>query len=270
MIRITDSEFKYLVDYLKKHYGINLAQKRVLLEGRLTSYLEDHHYENFSAYIKALEADNTGKEITNLLNKVTTNHTFFMRESDHFDYFRDQVLPILERDVRDRDLRIWCAASSTGEEPYTLAMILNDYFGGKTPKWDTTLLATDLSQKVLNIAKLGVYSGEALKDMPAVWQKKYFQKYGNEGQVQVVESLRSKVVYKTFNLMDSITAKKPYQVVFCRNVMIYFDMPTKAALVDRIYNAMCPGGFLFIGHTESIPKPTRFNYIMPSIYQKGV
>ncbi len=269
MMKITDAEFKYLVDYLKKHYGINLAQKRVLLEGRLTSYLEEHNYADYSAYIKALERDTTGKEITTLLNKVTTNHTFFMREADHFDYFKNQVLPMLERDVRDRDLRIWCAASSSGEEPYTLAMVLKDYFGSKTPKWDSKLLATDLSQKVLEIAKLGVYSAEALKDMPDVWKKKYFTKYG-DNQVQVVPELRSEVVYRPFNLMDPIHVKKPYQVVFCRNVMIYFDTPTKAALVQRIYDALCPGGFLFIGHTESIPKPTPFNYIMPSVYQKGV
>lgn len=269
MIKITDSEFKYLVDYLKKHYGINLGQKRVLLEGRLTSYLEEHHYTDYSAYIKAIERDTTGKEITNLLNKVTTNHTFFMREADHFDYLKNQVLPMLERDVRDHDLRIWCAASSSGEEPYTLAMILNDYFGSKTPKWDKKLLATDLSQKVLEMAKLGVYSEESIKDVPEVWKKKYFKKYA-DGQVQVVDSLRSEVVYRPFNLMDPIVAKKPYQVVFCRNVMIYFDTPTKAALVQRIYNSLCPGGFFFIGHTESIPKPTPFNYIMPSVYQKGV
>lgn len=269
MVKITDPEFHYLVDYLKKHYGINLAQKRVLLEGRLASYLEEHNYKSYGEYIKAVELDRTGHEITNLLNKVTTNHTFFMREADHFDYFKEKVLPILERDIRDRDLRIWCAASSTGEEPYTLAMILKDYFGNKTPKWDTKLLATDISQKVLDIARNGVYVNESIKDVPELWKKKYFTKSGPD-HVQVVPEIRSEVVYRIFNLMDPIVVKKPYQVVFCRNVMIYFDGPTKSAVVDRIYNALCPGGFLFIGHTESIPKPTPFNYIMPSVYQKGV
>lgn len=269
MIKITDSEFQHLVDYLKKHYGINLQQKRVLLEGRLASYLEEHHFANYGEYIKALEADTSGHEITNLLNKVTTNHTYFMREADHFDYFRNQVLPILERDVRDHDLRIWCAASSTGEEPYTLAMILNDYFGSKVPKWDTKLLATDISLKVLEIAKLGVYHNESLKDVPEQWKRKYFTKHDDDS-VQVVQEIRNNVVYRQFNLMDHIVAKKPYQVIFCRNVMIYFDAPTKADLIERMYNALCPGGFLFIGHTESIAKPSPFNYIMPSVYQKGM
>jgi len=273
MIKITDAEFAHLVDFLKRKYGINLQQKRVLLEGRLTSYLEQKGFTNYGDYIKSVEMDKTGKEITNLLNKVTTNHTFFMREAEHFHYFRDKVLPGLERNVRDRDLRIWCAASSSGEEPYTLAMILRDYFGGKMPKWDTKLLATDLSQKVLDIARTGVYAEEAIKDVPAAWKSKYFTKASpnknGEPMVQVAQEIKNEVIYKIFNLMDPIVAKKPYQVVFCRNVMIYFDAPTKAALVDRIYDATCPGGYLFIGHTESLPKPTRYNYIMPSVYQKG-
>jgi len=269
MIKIKDNEFKYLVEYLKSNYGINLINKRVLLEGRLGNYLAEHGFKDYSSYIKAVQNDKSGKELTHLLNSVTTNHTYFMRESDHFDYFRTTVLPLLDQNVRDRDLRVWCAASSTGEEPYTLAMILNDYFGGKVPKWDKKLLATDISLKVLEQARNGMYAEESIKEIPDTWKRKYFKPQGN-GIVQVVPEIRSEVIYKQFNLMDPIKYKKPYQVVFCRNVMIYFDGPTKTALVDRIYDCMCPGGFLFIGHTESLSKPTRFNYIKPSIYQKGV
>ena len=273
MIKITDQEFRNLVEFLKNKYGINLEQKRVLLEGRLTGYLEKNGFTNYADYIKAVQLDKTGKEITNLLNKVTTNHTYFMRESEHFHYFKDHVLPDLEQRVRDKDLRIWCAASSSGEEPYTLAMLLRDHFGGKIPKWDTKLLATDLSQKVLEQAKAGLYMEEAIKDVPSLWKKKYFAKApankNGDPMVQVTREIKNEVVYKIFNLMDPIVAKKPYQVVFCRNVMIYFDMQTKAALVNRIYDATCPGGYLFIGHTESLPKPSRYNYIMPSVYQKG-
>ncbi|MCL2034620.1 MAG: protein-glutamate O-methyltransferase CheR [Oscillospiraceae bacterium] len=273
MIKITDQEFKSLVEFLKNKYGINLEQKRVLLEGRLTGYLEKSGFTNYTDYIKSVQLDKTGKEITNLLNKVTTNHTYFMREAEHFHLFKDHVLPELEQRVKDKDLRIWCAASSSGEEPYTLAMLLRDHFGGKTPKWDTKLLATDLSQKVLEQAKAGLYMEEAIKDVPASWKKKYFMKAppnkNGDPMVQVTQEIKNEVVYKIFNLMDPIVAKKPYQVVFCRNVMIYFDMPTKLALVNRIYDATCPGGYLFIGHTESLPKPTRYNYIQPSVYQKG-
>jgi chemotaxis protein methyltransferase CheR len=268
MIKLTDGEFRQLVDFVKGNYGINLTQKRVLLEGRLANYLADRGFTDFSGYIRVLEADRTGQEVTTLLNKVTTNHTYFMREADHFDYFRDRVLPYWEPRIADRDFRIWCAASSTGEEPYTLAMILQDYFGGKIPPWDKALLASDLSERVLEMAQNGVYSLESIKNIPAAWKNKYFQKYDAE-QVRVVEKLRKEIVYRKFNLMDPISARRPFHVIFCRNVMIYFDAPTKAALVERMYDVMAPGGFLFVGHTESVARPTRFNYVMPSVYQKG-
>jgi chemotaxis protein methyltransferase CheR len=268
MISIKDDEFKYLVTMVKSKYGINLTQKRVLLEGRLTNYLTEQGYADYRAYIQVLEHDQTGKEITNFLNKVTTNHTYFMRESDHFDFFRDRVLPMLEQRVTDRDLRIWCAASSTGEEPYTLAMILHDYFGGKTPHWDKRLLATDLSEKVLEQARLGQYPLEATEKLPETWKRKYFHKVDTD-TVQVTDTIRKEIIFRKFNLMDKIVAKRPYHVIFCRNVMIYFDAPTKADLVERMYDVMTPGGFLFVGHTESVSKPTRFNYVMPSVYQKG-
>jgi chemotaxis protein methyltransferase CheR len=268
MISIKDDEFKYLVNMVKSKYGINLTQKRVLLEGRLTNYLTEQGYGDYRTYIQVLERDQTGKEITNFLNKVTTNHTYFMRESDHFDFFRDRVLPLLERKVTDRDLRIWCAASSTGEEPYTLAMILADYFGSKTPPWDKRLLATDLSEKVLVQARQGQYLREDIEKLPEAWMKKYFRKV-NDDAMQVVDTIRKEIIFRKFNLMDKIVAKRPYHVIFCRNVMIYFDAATKADLVERMYDVMAPGGFLFVGHTESVAKPTRFNYVMPSVYQKG-
>jgi len=268
MIKINDEEFNFLVGYLKKHFGINLGAKRVLLEGRLGGYLAQRGYNSFSSYIKMLKEDRSGKELTNLLNRVTTNHTYFMREAEHFEFFSKTVCPQLERGVRNRDLRIWCAASSTGEEPYTLAMILHDYFGGKTPHWDKVLLATDISQKVLDHAKEGVYTEESIEKIPETWKKKYFQKLPN-GNVQVVPEIRKQVVFRIFNLMDQIKFKEPFHTIFCRNVMIYFDAPTKAAVVERMYDAMRPGGYLFVGHTESVARPTRFNYVMPSLYQKG-
>jgi len=267
MIKITDEEFSFLVGYLKSKFGINLAHKRVLLEGRLGGYLAQSGYRGYSDYIKAITQDTTGKELTALLNRVTTNHTYFMREAEHFDFFRDQVLPTLEGQVRDRSLKIWCAASSTGEEPYTLAMILYDYFGGKSPEWDKVLLATDISQKALDHAREGVYSQESIEKIPGHWKKKYFAKL-EEGSVQVEPIIKKQVVYRTFNLMDPINFKSRFHTIFCRNVMIYFDAQTKAALIERMYDALYPGGYLFVGHTESVSRPTRFEYVKPSVYRK--
>jgi chemotaxis protein methyltransferase CheR len=268
MIKLTDKEFTYMVSYVKNNFGIDLSKKRVLLEGRLGQYLLDQGYADFTAYIKALEADKSGKELTNLLNKVTTNHTYFMRESNHFDFLRDTVLPQMERMVQGRDLRVWCAASSSGEEPYTLAMILNDYFARKVPAWDKGLLATDISLKVLEQAKTGMYPLESIKDVPEKWKRSYFKKVEDD-IVQVVPEIRNEVTFRRFNLMDKIVAKKPYHVIFCRNVMIYFDTPTKSDLIDRFYDVMAPGGYFFVGYTETIPKPSRFKYVMPSVYQKA-
>ena len=268
MIKIKDDEFTFLVDYLKKHFGINLIHKKVLLEGRLGNYLAQNGHSTYASYIEMLKKDTSGKELTNLLNRVTTNHTYFMREADHFEFFSRQVLPGLESTVRNRDLRVWCAASSTGEEPYTLAMILHDYFGNKSPPWDKTLLATDISKKVLDHAREGEYSEESIEKIPDHWKKKYFAKL-KTGGVQVVPEIRKQVVFRIFNLMDPIKFKEPFHTIFCRNVMIYFDAPTKAALVERMYDAMQPGGYLFVGHTESVARPTRFQYVMPSVYRKA-
>ena len=268
MIKITDDEFNFLVGYLKKQFGINLQHKRVLLEGRLGNYLSQSGYSNYSDYIKVLTEDRAGKELTNLLNRVTTNHTYFMREAEHFEYFSKSVLPIMESQVRNRDLRVWCAASSTGEEPYTLAMILHDYFGNKVPSWDKTLLATDISQKVLDHAKEGIYAEESIAKIPEHWKKKYFTRL-KDGSVQIVPQIRKQVIYRPFNLMDPIKFKSQFHAIFCRNVMIYFDGPTKTDLANRMYDSLFPGGYLFVGHTESVARPTRFECVKPSVYQKG-
>lgn len=266
---MSEKEFIYLVTYLKSNFGIDLSRKQMLLEGRLRNYLHQNGFADYTAYIKALEADTSGKELTNLLNKVTTNHTYFMRESEHFTFLRDSILPKLELSIPDKDLRIWCAASSSGEEPYALAMLLQDYFGKKLPQWDKTLLATDISLKVLDQAKTGIYAIESIKDLPEGWKRNYFKKIDEE-HVQVLPDIQKEIVFRQFNLMQPICAKKPYHIVFCRNVMIYFDAKTKADLLNRICDSMMPGGYLFIGFTESLIKSNRFRYVMPSVYQKGV
>lgn len=268
MIKLTDKEFQYLINYVQRNFGIDLHKKRVLLEGRLSGYLQEHNYATFTEYIKAVEADRTGIELTNLLNKITTNHTYFMREAEHFQFLKSVVLPEWESRITDRDLRVWCAASSTGEEPYTLSMIMQDHFIGRVPAWNPKLLATDLSLKVLEIASNGIYPLDSIKEIPASWKSRYFTQYDAK-HVQVKPEVRSKVQYRRFNLMDKIVVRKPFHVVFCRNVMIYFDTQTKADLANRIYDALMPGGYLFIGCTESLPKPNRFRYVRPSIYQKG-
>jgi chemotaxis protein methyltransferase CheR len=200
---------------------------------------------------------------------MTTNHTFFMREAEHFHYFRDHVLPYLHHTVKDKDLRIWSAASSSGEEPYTLAMILDEFLGSEKAAWEAKLLATDLSAEILETAKKGIYSNDRITPLPVTWRTQYFQQ-ADAGHSMVTDRIRNQVIFRRFNLMDTtLPFKRKFHVIFCRNVMIYFDNKTKDALVERFYQMMEYGGYLFIGQSESLNRDTtRFQYVMPAVYRK--
>lgn len=270
MVTITEKEFKQLSDYIKSNYGIYLKkEKMALVISRLHNVLLQAGFNNFTDYYNYVVSDKSGEAVVTLIDKITTNHTFFMREADHFYFFRDKVLPYLTKTVKDKDLRIWCAASSSGEESYTLAMILDEFFGKEKMWWDTKVLATDISGKVLDMAKKGVYSSERIAPLPSHWKTNYFKKIDAENSI-LVDKIRNEVIYRKFNLMDNVFPfKKKLHTIFCRNVMIYFDNDTKNKLVERFYDQMEYGGYLFIGHSESLNREaTRFKYVMPSVYRK--
>ena len=261
---------------MENKYGINLKQKRVLIEGRLSNTIKQRGFNDFTSFLNMIFADRTGTEMINLLNKLTTNHTFFMREEEHYQYMREVVLPYLEKEKKDRRIYLWSAASSSGEEPYTNIMQLLEYFSGRSTMWNLSTLATDISQRVLDIAKTASYSKESMKNLPDTWKKKYFAPAKNDKNeivpdvFKVSQEITKRVEFKTFNLMDKIPFRMyPFDLVFCRNVMIYFEMDIKVELVNRLYEVLRPGGFLFIGHAESIPRDrTKFEYIKPAIYRK--
>lgn len=270
MIKITRKEFDQLSAYIKANYGIYLKpEKETLVIGRLQNELIQKGFKNFSEYYDYVINDKTGIAVSTLLDKITTNHTFFMREADHFAYFKDVVLPYFASRVTDRDLRIWCAGCSSGEEPYTLAMILDEYFGRDKLYWDTKILATDISNKVLEEARKGVYGNKELETLPAKWRINYTVKKDSENSA-FTEKLRNEVIFRKFNLMETVFPfKKKFHVIFCRNVMIYFDEKTKNNLVNKYYDLLEVGGYLFIGHSESLNREeTRFKYIQPAIYRK--
>lgn len=266
---ITDNEFSRIVSYVKGRYGIDLSQKKVLITGRLDNYLLRNGYASYNEYMEKVEKDPKGEEASNLINVLTTNHTYFMRESEHFEYLHKVILPSLKRKESARkDLRIWSAASSTGEEPYTLAMILKDFFGVEHKVWDTTVLATDISTRVLQHAARGVYLKEQIEPLPPNWKKRYFKQCSDE-EFKVTDELKKEVIFRQFNLMNPFPFKKRFHVVFLRNVMIYFEDDTKYKLVQKIYDYMEPGGYLFIGTTEGLNhSKTPFQYVEPSIYRK--
>ncbi|WP_069998511.1 CheR family methyltransferase [Cellulosilyticum sp. I15G10I2] len=270
MVVITEKEFKQLSQYIKSNYGIHLSrEKMTLVTGRLNNVLQQAECHNFTDYYNHIVADKSGGAAITLVDKITTNHTFFMREADHFYYFRDKVLPFIVKNIKDKDLRIWCAASSSGEESYTLAMILDEFFGEEKMWWDTKVLATDISERVLDIAKKGIYSNERIAPLPLYWRTHYFKQHDRENAV-LVDKIKNEVIYRKFNLMDTVFPfKKKFHTIFCRNVMIYFDNETRTKLVNRFYDHLEDGGYLFIGHSESLNKETtKFKYVMPSVYRK--
>ncbi len=270
MITITDKEFKQLAEYIKKNYGINLKdEKKVLVSGRLQQVLIEEKCDNFTDYFNFVLSDKSGTAVTTMLNKITTNHTFFMREADHFDCFKDKVLPFVKKSVLDKDMRIWCAASSTGEEAYTLAMLIDEYLGSEKLFWDAKILATDISENVLDLAMKGIYSNEKIEPLPLYWRQNYFSRYDDENWI-VKEKIKSEVIFRKFNLIQEIFPfKKKFHAIFCRNVMIYFDQETKNQLVRKLYDQLEYGGYLFIGHSESIDRfLCNFQYVMPSVYKK--
>lgn len=266
---ITDSEFQRIVGYVHKHYGIDLSQKKVLVGGRLENYLARNGYANYNEFMEKVEKNPKGSESTDLVNILTTNHTYFMRESEHFDFLKNVALPWAKAKAKNtRDLRVWCGASSTGEEPYTMAMIIKDFFAMEQPPWDTRLLATDISMRVLDHAAKGVYLREHIDPLPPGWKKHYFKQISEE-EFRVKDELKKEVIFRQFNLMDPIPFKKKFHIVFLRNVMIYFQDDIKYPLIERIYDHMEPGGYLFIGLTERLDRQkVKFNYVQPSIYRK--
>ncbi len=271
-MEITEAEFQRLVKFMYDNFGINLSAKKVLVQGRLGNMLRERGFTNYNDYIDTVLKDTTGAEVTTILNKLTTNHTFFMREPEHYTFLKETILPYMVQTCsKNHVLRIWSAACSSGEECYTTAMLIDQYFGPEKAKWDTRILATDISQSVISKAKTGIYQEEGMKGLSNDWKTRYFNNLG-DGKYEICQGIKDEVIFKTFNLMDPMPDKykmKPFDLIFCRNVMIYFDQPTKQALVNRFYDVVKPGGYFFIGHAESVNRQdTKFEYIKPAIYRR--
>lgn len=269
-MRITHEEFNLIAAYVKEHFGINLTEKKkMLVVSRLSSTIEKLGFSTFLEYYDFLISDASTQHISELVNRITTNHTSLYREHKHFELLRDELLPfICERERLSKDIRIWSAGCSMGDEPYTIQMIVRDYLQGEYERWNTSLLATDISEKALLIAREGRYEEKELQLVPKPWKFTYFTRVDAE-TFRVKEDIRDDIVFRRFNLMNAFPFKKKFHVIFCRNVMIYFDHKTKHELVEKFYDQTEPGGFLFIGHSETLDKDqTRYKYVMPAVYRK--
>lgn len=267
---LTDMEFNMFSEYLYQYAGINLTpQKKNLLATRLTQTIDRQGFKSFKEYFEYMKTDMSGKTLSEFINRISTNHTYFFREEEHFDFMKTRALPeFKERLEKEKDLRIWSAGCSNGSEPYTIAMLLDDFFDLESSLWDTSILATDISEKVLNLAKEGIYKPTDIEKIPPLWKMKYFKKI-NADSFQVVDTIRHNVIYRRLNLLSEFPFKRPFHVIFCRNVMIYFDEPTKNKIIQKFYDKLVPGGYLLIGHSETIDRgASNFEYVMPSVYRR--
>ena len=269
-MNIKNNEYNQLVKYIKENLGINLGEnKKAMVESRLRGVLAKKQITKFEDFYRKLTVEKDNEIETVLINCITTNYTYFMREAEHFEYFKNVVMPEIKSKSRTKDLRVWCAASSTGEEAYTLAMIIDDVLGEEKMKWDRKMLATDISMKVLEKCINGRYSKDAIEPLPNEWKRKYFRKVSSV-ESEVIDDIKQQILFRQFNLMTpKFPFKKKFNVIFCRNVMIYFDAETRNELINKFYDLLEPGGYLFIGQSETLEKnKNKFKYIMPSVYRK--
>jgi len=254
--QLSDAEFKKFSDLIYQHVGIFMKlEKKELLNARLGKRLRACQMESFQEYFEFISRpDQQHQEFVKFLDSVSTNFTSFFREVSHFEYLKDNVLPeLMANKGGSREFVFWSSASSSGEEPYTLAMFLNE-FNAHSPGFRYRIMATDISTRVLAMAATGVYPVEQTTKVPQDILRKYFQKGlgSSVGKVKVKDDLRRQVTFQRFNLMDEFPWSGEMDVIFCRNVMIYFDRQTQEKLIGKFYHCLNKGGYLFIGHSESI------------------
>lgn len=269
---LSDDDFYKLRDIIYNEAGIKLGDvKKILMQSRLIKRLRDLRLENFTEYYEYL-INNFEDEKINFINSITTNKTDFFRENDHFEYMKSRILPDFEK-KNERELRIWSAGCSTGEEPYTVAITLFEYFNGKVPP-EFLILATDIDTQVLEKAQEGSYAADHLADVDSKYLKNYFLHESNEkGEFYRVKDQLKKVVYfRRLNLLqDEYPMKKKFDIIFCRNVIIYFDRETQKKLFDKYHKYLKDDGYLLIGHSENITSITdKFTLAGRTIYRKVV
>jgi chemotaxis protein methyltransferase CheR len=272
-MEISDRDFIRLSRLIYEQSGINLNQsKKTLLRARLQKRMRECELTSFRLYYQRVLEDRSGWELMQLLDAISTNQTFFFREAQHFYYLAEEILPKWRQSWSDkRRLQIWSAGCSSGEEPYTLAIVLLEFLSSTTLPCEVKIIATDINTKVLEQARQGIYPHSRTENIPLALRKKYFQKGVNHwaGYIRVKPELQRLVEFSRLNLMEPFAFQDPLEIIFCRNVMIYFDKPTQEKLVQRFYQNLGPGGYLFLGHSESLAGVShRLSYLKPAIYQK--
>lgn len=260
-------DFEIIRDIMYQRVGVDLEGKEVLVGARIGKAMRELRMSSFEQYVDYIQRDPTGEAMTAMVNTLVTNHTSFFREPQHFDYLKRVILPGLQRGV---PIRIWSAACSSGEEPYSIAFVLIEELESSAII-EARILATDISERVLETAKRGQYTASRVQSIPSERLRPYMLKgFGaSEGQYLMKREVRALVEFQKLNLMEDFSRLGTFSVIFCRNVMIYFDRLTQQRLIDRLVAQLEPDGYLLIGHAESlngIDHP--LTYLRPATYRK--
>jgi len=275
-VSMTNEEFHRFSSFIESELGIKMPPgKKLMLEARLQKRLRVLRLSSFGDYYKyVFEGKSGDSELIFLIDAVTTNKTDFFREAGHFDYLRGNVLPALAQEEGvglRRPIAVWSAGCSTGEEPYTLAMVLSEFAAGVSG-YRFTVLATDISTRVLEAAHAGVYEEEKVEPVPMALRRKYLLRSKDREQklVRIAPALRSLIQFRRLNLMDpDFGMREQIDVIFCRNVVIYFDRATQERLVGRLASCLRPGGYLFMGHSETLAgMQVPVSSVAPTVYRK--
>ena len=262
---ITAPEFDRLRKLAYSHFGLDLRPgKETLVESRLRKRLAQLGCRKFGEYLDHVSKDSTGSELGLMIDALTTNFTSFLREPAHFEFLEKTILPALQK---RQEVQLWCAGCATGEEPYSVLFSVCEHAPGKKVK----ILATDISTKALAVASQGVYAEDKISSLPVSWRARYLQKGDGQwsGHFRVKPSYRAAIEFRRVNLMESFDKLPRVPLIFCRNVMIYFDRPTQSDLVKRFAERLEPGGYLLIGHSEGLfSTQGALEYVRPATYRK--
>ena len=251
-----DKDFEYIRNKVTESAGIHLTEaKRELIYGRLSKRLRALELDSFKQYCDILKSGDM-EEFARCVNAITTNVTSFFRENHHFQYLSETVLPELFKKCENqskKELRIWSAGCSSGEEPYSIAITIREYMPN-LHNWDVKILATDLNSEILDIARTGIYRAQLLENMPVARRNRWFRKGvgNNDGFVRVVPEIRELLHFRKLNLTGQWPMQKSFDIIFCRNVVIYFNQETRRNLVNRFVDSLKDDGYLFVGHSESL------------------
>ena len=271
-VTLTRDDMKFIAALVYEQAGIVIREhKEAMTRGRLARRVKALGMGSVAEYCAFLKTPQAAGELPELINAVTTNHTAFFRERHHFDHLRRDVMPRLvqERAGRRGRIRIWSSACSSGEEAYSIAASCREVIGSRSDL-DFRILATDIDTDILARAEAGIYPAELFERLPAdVKPLMRLEPAPGRGEARVAEELRRLIAFKQLNLIQAWPMKGPFDVVFCRNVFIYFDTQTKASILDRFVTLLAPGGFLYLGHSESLPQPhPQLRLIGRTIYER--